>query len=269
MKIKDERGYLVIAQNNDITDYVLCARMLAASLRRTEPSAKICLLTDVVPDDASAFDYVRTFPFGDRAADSQWKLQNDWQCFYASPFRQTIKLEADMIIPQNISHWFDICQIRDVVVATRAYDYRGRIGTSRYYRKIFDDNDLPDAYNAITYWRLGKPAQTFFDTVKQIFENWDSVMSCLKFGSGQPLNTDLAYAIAIKLLGVEQHTLPHPVPGLTHMKSRFNGLEGDDWTQELIWEILPDSVRINTVAQQWPVHYHQKEFANELLKYYG
>ena len=269
MKIEHDRGYLVIAQNNSTTDYVQCARVLAASLHRVEPTARVCLLTDVAPEDATGFDYVRTFPYGDMARDSEWKLNNDWQCFYASPFRQTIKIEADMVVPQNISHWFDICQVRDIVVTVGARNYHNQLGTSRYYRKVFDDNDLPDAYNAITYWRLSKTAQEFFNLVRLIFENWESAMSSLKFGAGQPLNTDLAYAIAMKILGIENCTLPTSIPSLIHMKPRFNNLSSDDWTRELIWEIHPSGIRINTVEQQWPIHYHQKEFAQELMKYYG
>jgi hypothetical protein len=269
MKIKDDRGYLIVAQNNLNTDYVLCARMLAKSIKQVESDAKICLLTDVMPVDSIDFDYVRLFPFGDTAVDSDWKLKNDWQCFYASPFRETIKLEADMIIPCSIKHWFDICSNREVVVTIGARDYQNQLAKSRFYRKIFDLNNLPDTYNAITYWRLGKVAQEFFDTVRYIFDNWDLVMSTLKYGNDQTLNTDLAYAIAIDILGKDQYTLPGSVPGIIHMKSQINNIESDNWMHELVWELYPGSLRINTVQQMWPFHYHVKDFAHTLQEYYG
>ena len=268
MSIKDERGYLIVAQNNSTVDYVLCARMLARSIRLVQPDAKICLLTDVA-NNYSEFDYVNTFPFGDLAKDSEWKLKNDWQCFYASPFRETIKLEADMIIPQNISHWFDICSVREVVVTVGARNYHNQLSASRHYRKVFDDNALPDVYNAITYWRLSQTAKQFFETVREIFDNWPAVMSELKFAADQPLNTDLAYAIAVRLIGEEKLTLPGSVPGLIHMKGRINNLISEDWTQELVWEMSPGSVRINTIEQMWPFHYHVKDFSHVLEKHYG
>lgn len=269
MKIEAERGYLIIAQNNSDTDYVLCARMLSKSIRHVEPDAKICLLTDVIPTDSTDFDYVRLFPFGDTAIDSNWKLKNDWQCFYASPFRETIKLEADMILPCSIKHWFDICCNRDVVVTIGARDYQNRPAESRFYRKIFDLNNLPDTYNAVTYWRLSQTAQEFFDTVRNIFENWDQVMSTLKYSTDQVLNTDLAYAIAIDALGQDRYTLPIDVPSIIHMKGQINGLESENWMQELVWELSPGSLRINTVQQMWPFHYHVKDFAYTLQEYYG
>jgi len=268
MKIEAERGYLVIAQNNIDTDYIKCAEMLARSIRLVEPDAKICLLTDTLINNIH-FDYIKTFPFGDTATDSDWKLQNDWQCFYASPFRETIKLEADMIIPHSIKHWFDICSIKDLVCTIGARDFHNRLSESRHYRKIFDVNNLPDVYNAITYWKLSADAKHFFDTVRDIFGNWDTVISTLKFGIGQPLNTDLAYAIALQILGKETYTLPGSVPSLIHMKSNINGIGSDNWTQELVWELGKGSFRINTIEQMWPFHYHIKNFAQTLQDTYG
>lgn len=269
MKIEHERGYLVIAQDTDQTDYVTCARVLSRSIKKTQPSAKICLLTDKEILVDRDFDYVKIFPYGDQSGENLWKLHNDWQCFYASPFRQTLKIEADMIVPQDISHWFDVCQHRDVVVTVGARDYHNRKSVARHYRKIFDNNDLPDVYNAITYWRFSRDAERFFNMIKKIFERWSEVMTTIKYGQDQPLNTDLAYAIAVKILGEEKFTLPGDIPGLIHMKKHINNLEGDDWTGELVWELTDREFRINTVSQLWPVHYHVKKLAQELIKSYG
>lgn len=268
MQIEHERGYLIIAQDNPTTDYLSCARLLARSLRQHDTKNKICLLTDQIPANVDEFDSVRTFPFGDQSGDSEWKLHNDWQCFYASPFRQTIKIEADVVVPHDISHWFDLLQTRDIVLTIGARNFRGNPAQSRYYRKIFDENQLPDVYNAITYWRLSKTAQDFFNLVKEIFSNWHEVTKILKFGQDQPLNTDLAYAIAATLIGPEECTLPLDVPSLIHMKSQINDLISEDWTKELIWEISPGSLRINTLEQQWPFHYHVKTWAQKVINDY-
>ena len=185
--------------------------------------------------------------------------------FFASPFRQTIKIEADIFVPQDISHWFDICQCLDIVLTVGARDFRNQKSQCRHYRKIFDENQLPDVYNAITYWRLSADAQEFFNTVREIFVNWEATMQVLKYGKDQPLNTDLAYAIAAVMIGKEKCILPLDIPSLIHMKSRINSLINDDWTKELIWEVSPGSFRINTVEQLWPVHYHVKSWAKEIL----
>jgi hypothetical protein len=269
MKLLAEKGYLVLAQNSGDIDYVQMARVLARSIRSVEPQAQICLLTDVDVPAGDEFNLVTLFPFGDRARESTWKLQNDWQCFYASPFRETIKLEADMLIPTNISHWFDICSERPVVLTHGARNYLGELSDRRDYRRLFDANDLPDIYNAATYWRRSQEAREFFDTVRSIFESWAQVMSVLKYTQDEPLNTDLAYAIAAKILGPDRFRLLGDVPGLVHMKPAINGLVSEDWTKELVWELEPGSFRINTIQQLWPVHYHVKTFADEIIRSHG
>ena len=103
MKPIAEQGYLIVAQNTKDVDYVDCARTLVKTIRYWHPDAQICLLTneDVEPD--VLFDYVHKFPF---PLNEQNPYANDWQVFQATPFRETIKLEADMIITSPIDHWW-------------------------------------------------------------------------------------------------------------------------------------------------------------------
>ena len=186
---------------------------------------------------------------------------NDWQVFHASPYRQTIKLEADMICASPIDHWWTLFEHRDVVVSQGARTFYDKPAESRYYRKTFDENNLPDVYNAITYWRLSITAREFFDLVRAIFEQWAEYRSLLKFPDELP-TTDVVYAMAAIIIGPERVTLPEGLgPTIVHMKRYINPIQTDDWTKELTWET--DPLRINTVAQFGLVHYHIKEWLNE------
>jgi hypothetical protein len=266
--VEAERGYLIIAENTDTVDYINCARALAHSLKYHTPQAKVCLVTSSEVDDA-VFDFVKPLPYGNQALNSKWKLQNDWQAFYVSPFRQTIKIEADMIIPHSIDHWWTMFEHRDVVLTVGARNYLNQHANSRYYRKIFDLNRLPDVYNAITYWRLSQSAQNFFNTVRTIFENWDEFQKTLKGGTEDPGTTDVVYALAALVVGVENVTLPSTsYPSLIHMKGQINELSQEDWTRELIWELDGSNIRINTVDQEYPFHYNIKEFSKVLNEHY-
>jgi len=267
MNVEDEKGFLIVASNNSYVDYLICARVLAKSIKLHMPNAKICLVTDTIINDVN-FDYIKEFPYGDQSS-SEWKLNNDWQVFYASPFRETIKLEADMIVTNDISHWWQMMRHKEVVVSMGCRDYKNNESQNRYYRKIFDINYLPDIYNAITYWRLSKTAKDFFMLVKNIFQNWDEYKVNLKGGTNEEATTDVVYAIASILMGVERITLPHTsYPSMIHMKSKINGIHDVDWTKQLVWEINRDDVRINTIVQQYPIHYHIKEFANKIEPIY-
>lgn len=269
MAVEFERGYLILAHNNGQDDYVACARALAKSLRYWMPDCKICLVTDSAETDP-VFDIVKLFPYGDQASDTQWKLANDWQAFHASPFRETIKLEADMIITGNIDHWWAWFEHRDVVVSQGMRNHLNTESTTRAYRRLFDDNDLPDVYNAITYWRLSKTAAEFFELVKRFFQHWETVRKTLKYCDSVPANTDMIYAMVAKYMGAELVTLPGAWPQMIHMKPAVNFLKTDarPWCDEFVWELVDGHIRINTIEQQWPLHYHEKTFAKELENYY-
>jgi hypothetical protein len=244
LPILAERGYLIPAVNTEAVDYVACAEQLASSIRQWHPDANITILTrDQLPQ-------------GDQGG-----FANDWQCFAASPYRQTIKLEADMVIASPIDHWWTMFEHRDVVISTGARDFYDQPATSRFYRKIFDANHLPDVYNAITYWRVSPTAQEFFELVRNIFENWAQYKTLLKFPDEVP-TTDLVYAMAAQIMGPELVTLPFAsYPKIVHMKRYMIPTQTSNWTQELVWESNP--VRFNTVAQWGAVHYHVKDWRNE------
>jgi len=253
LPVTHERGYLIPAVDSDSVDYLRCAVQLARSIRHWHPDANIAALTVKRCSDP-VFDHVISLPHGDLGG-----YRNDWQVFHASPYRQTIKLEADMIAAGPIDHWWTLFERCDVVISQGARDFYDQPAESRYYRKIFDQNDLPDVYNAITYWRLSAIAKEFFDVVRSIFEHWNDYKTLLKFPEDSP-STDVVYAMAAKIIGPEAVTLPQGLgPNIVHMKKHIIPIQSHDWAQELVWET--DPLRINTVAQWGLVHYHIKDWA--------
>lgn len=241
MNIQAERGYLIPAWG-DV--YVDCAQQLKQSILQWHPDAHVTILTDL--------------PHGDQGG-----FANDWQVFQCSPYRQTIKLEADMYCASPIDHWWTLFERRDVVISQGARDYHNRPASSRAYRKVFDENKLPDVYNAITYWRLSATAKEFFDLVKTIFQQWDSFRSLLRLPE-ETATTDVVYAMAAMIMGPERVTLPLGLgPQIVHMKKKIIGAQTEDWTKELIWEATNPGLRIQTVAQQGLVHYHVKSWRCE------
>ena len=257
-------GFVIIAQNTESIDYVKCAEVLALSIKNAMPNASVTLITDDV-EHSKYFDYVIALPYGDLAPNSNWKLINDWQVYEASPYEYTIKLEADMYVPVNIDYWWDILKEREVVVCSTIRDYKGKVSQSRFYRNFIDTNNLPDAYNGITYFKKGTLASDFFKTVRCCFENWDSLKTLLKCNIDEQATTDWVYAISCLLHGVENTMLPNfDSFSMIHMKQFINDLKTNDWTNELIYEIDQNFLRINTFTQLYPFHYHIKPFSDIL-----
>ena len=252
MPILAERGYLIPAINTSTVSYTDCAEQLSMSIKRWHPGASVSIMTND-RCDWSVFDHVIELPYGDLGG-----YANDWQCFYASPYRQTIKLEADMLAAGPVDHWWTLFEKRDLVISQGARTIYNSTASSRFYRRLFDNNNLPDVYNAITYWRLSARAKEFFDLVRNIFENWSQWQTLLKFPDDEA-TTDVAYAMAAIIVGVSNVVLPAGYgPSIVHMKKHLQPIQGQDWTRELIWET--DPLRIQTIAQHGLVHYHVKEW---------
>jgi hypothetical protein len=246
----EEQGYIIPAFNVGSVDYVDCARALAKTLLKHNPAARICLLTnEKYAAEPALFAY--THVVNDINTENPWA--NDWMVFRQTPFRETIKLEADMLIATPIDHWWTMFRHRDVVISTGCRNWLGEVSGARNYRHCFDQNQLPDVYNAVTYWRLSKTAQEFFDLVRDIFANWAEFKKLLKYPEEVP-STDLVYAIAATIIGPEQVTMPFAsYPHIVHMKRHHAGTDTEDWMKELTFEM--DPVRVNTVAQWGAVHY--------------
>lgn len=241
-----------MAQNTDKVSYTTCAKALELSIKKVMPNSNVTIITSDM------------LPYGDLGG-----YANDWQVYEVSPYDETIKLEADMIIPRNIEHWWDILSINDVVVANTIRNFKGEISDCRVYRKFIDENELPDCYNAITYFKKSETAKQFYGIVKDIFENWEEYKATLKCNTNEEISTDWAYALACHIIGVEKTMLPEfNELSIIHMKQFVNGIPSEDWTKTLVYELLPDVIRINTYPQMYPLHYHVKSFSDTILESY-
>jgi len=248
------KGFVIMAQNTEKTSYTKCAETLKKSILRVMPDAKVTMITTDM------------LPYGDQAKDSDWKLINDWQVYEASPYDYTIKLEADMYIPRNIDHWWDVLMQRDIVIAGTIRNFKQEISNVRFYRRFIDDNKLPDVYNAITYFKKSDTAHEFFNLVKEIFTNWEEYKKILKCNPDELATTDWVYAIASHIMGVEKTTLPgFTEMSMVHMKQYINGNPTENWTDTFIYECLPNQIRVQTVPQQYPFHYYVKNFCDKII----
>jgi hypothetical protein len=248
------KGFVIMAQDTEKTSYTKCAETLKKSILRVMPDANITIITTDI------------LPYGDLAIDSDWKLINDWQVYEASPYDYTIKLEADMYIPRNIDHWWDVLKDREVVVSSTIRNFKQEVSDVRFYRRFIDDNKLPDVYNAITYFKKSDIAKQFFAIVKEIFENWEEYKKILKCNPNEVATTDWVYALACHVMGVEKTTMPgFNEMSMVHMKSFINGNPTENWTDTFIYECLPDQIRVQTVPQHYPFHYHVKNFCDKIV----
>ena len=273
------KGFFTFAQNNNDTDYVRLAYGLALSLKASQSQynkLSIGITPGTVVDDRYvwAFDQIIEIPWGDQAADSTWKLENEWKAPWMSPYDETIKLDADMLFFSDISSWWEYLssQSEPLVFANTVLDYRGHLASDDYYRQVWTVNNLPNIYSAFTYFRKDTQVFDFFNLSKIIYWNWEKFFENHLVYDHRPEypSTDVIFAIAAKILDADKQVsyMPKIVPTFTHMKTRLQGWTSrymvEDWRVH-IKSFLSSSLecRIGYHRQLYPLHYTVKDWLTD------
>jgi hypothetical protein len=264
-EFKSQFGFLTFAQNSDV-DYLNLAYLQAQNIKSTQKQNQYAVIVDaetaklVTEQHRQVFDHVIELSI-DMAKDSTWKLSNEWQAFNLTPFKETIKLESDLLFTRDIGHWIYTLRLRDICFSLHCHDYQGNLIKQSPYRKLFQLNDLPDIYNGMYYFRYSQTASKFFNIAKSIYTNWNTVKDQL-IGCDQYPTTDVVFALAIKILGEEYCLIPTlDWFNFTHMKSAIQGWNDRQlWTDYVNVELADQMIRINNLNQYGPVHYYEKNF---------
>ena len=267
--MKQGKGFLTIAQNGK-TDYLRLAYLQALSIKITMPNSQYAVIVDQTTKQSmeqrylQVFDHVIDLPV-DYAEQSDWKLANEWQVFDLSPFKETIKVESDLLFTRDISHWWPALRMNSVVLSTGCRDYKGNLSQARDYRRLFDDNDLPDVYNGMMYFRYDETSAMFFEIARTLYQNWDDIRDQVLVNCREDApSTDVVYAMTANILGREQCTMPSlDFFNFVHMKPAINLMPESPWHGALMWEVDAPMVRINNVNQYHPVHYHEKDWVTD------
>lgn len=273
------RGYLVIAQNTDTVDYLRQAYALAMNLKITQTGVSnlsVCVDANtkqqITHKHLEVFDHVIDIPWADHAKESEWKIENKWKYLYMTPYNETVILDTDMIFPTDISYWWDIMSQQDVWATTNVRDFRGELVTSNYYRDTFEKNNLPNVYTAFMYFKKSELASELFAMTEIIFQHWQRMYyKYLPNGKPDHLSGDVAFALAMQLLGVEHLcTRDHnqSLPTFTHMKTHVQNIDRvvleDNWTESLptYFKSYKD-FKVGNFQQTLPFHYVDKTWLTD------
>lgn len=261
------KGFLVIAQNSEV-DYVRQAYALALSIKYTQPNINnISIVTnDAVPDEyLSVFDKIIPIPFGDAAAESEWKVENRWKLYYASPYEETIVLDTDMLVLSNIEKVWEFVDSRDLFFTSRVTNYKGNTVIDTVYRKTFNENSLPNLYSGMFYFKKSKEVDTFFKVLEFITNNWQRIYfdSTPKY-TQRFFSFDVSVAIAAKILGIDDSIVNNKSPfGFTHMKpalQEWDPVPGSWLTQTLVHVNDNNEIFLNNIKQNGVLHYVEDDF---------
>lgn len=275
---KQGRGFITFAQNNEEVDYLKLAYLQAMNIKSLHKDAEYAVIVDKTTAEElkskswiDIFDHVVELTT-DYAENQIWKVANECQIFALSPFKETIKLESDLLFTRSINHWWSGLRLKNIMFSFNCKTYRQEISQEMMYRQLFVDNDLPNVYNGMMYFRYCSESADFFNLAESIYLNWEEIKKQLRNLRDDILDTDLMYAITAKIFGVERCTVPFlDYWNFVHMKPGINGWGYSDhsWQDMVLGQREDHMIRIHNLNQYYPVHYYDKKYCtDELIERY-
>ena len=268
--MSNSNGFCLLAQNNSNVDYVRQAYALAVSIHKFNKGQSISLITDdpVLEEYKSVFDNILPIPWTDQAKDTEWKIENRWKVYHVSPYEHTIVMDVDMLVLHDITRWWDELEKKDLFFVSNVKNYRNETVTSRFYRKTFDENNLPNLYSGFYYFKKCDKALEFFKLLELIMINWELFYRTFASNSYQSWGSfDLSCSIVSKIFdNVLEITDPTSCITFTHMKAHCQGWNEipTNWTNVLGTYITTDNTMlIGNYLQHNILHYVEPEFLTD------
>lgn len=267
-------GVCLLAQNNIKTNYVRQAYALALSIVAKSPNQKVSLITnDPVSDKyKKVFDQIISIPWSDDCSDdSDWKIENRWKVYHATPYRNTMVFDVDMLVLEDLDIYWKQLQKNnvdhDILFTTQVVNYRNEVVTNRYYRRTFDANDLPNLYSGMYYFKKAETTKQFFGLLKTVMWNWgDFYKISLSKIPQEWCSFDVCTAITAKLLD-RMYTVgdKNNILEFTHMKTRLQNVPlGEKWTDTLFVDFNSDlELIVGGLKQSGVFHYVEDEFLTD------
>ena len=270
-------NFTIFAQNST-HDYVQQACLAAMSIKLTNPTSKIALITndDVPKKYQHLFEHIVPIPFDDASSNSEWKVENRWKIYHACPFEESAVIDSDVLILSNLDHWQSVLQKHDLYFVNHVKTYRGTTADNIYYRKAFRNHNLPNLYAGFHYFKKSKFAHQFYKWLELVMNNWELFYG--QYAGGKYFqkwpSIDVSAAIVTKILNCENkitNTIDYPT--ITHMKLRNQGwkkLHVESWQAQVGTYFNNDcKLKIGNYSQTGIFHYTEKTFCNkEIIKTY-
>jgi hypothetical protein len=232
------------------------------------------MTNDTVPTEyVSAFDKIIKIPFEDHALNSEWKVENRWKAYHATPYEHTILLDADMLILSDLDNVWKQLQDHNLYFTSQVKNFRGDILTDKFYRKTFIENQLPNLYSGFCYFKKSDESLEFWKVVELITYNWEKFYREFSPKNYQKFySLDVTISIAAKILGLDNCFDATQICSFTHMKSLIQGWHSvhPDWTKVAQVEITDaETIYINQFKQTGVLHYVENSFLEDYINHAG
>lgn len=263
------KGFIVLAQNTADVDYIKQAYALALSIHATQSETAISIITNdnVAEEYQEVFDQIIPIPWIDDTTESRYASEHRWKIYHVTPYDETIVLDADMLLLQDINNWWWYAQDHDLLFCSNALNYKGDIIKDSIYRKTFTANNLPNTYFALHYFKKSERAEYFYKVLEFVVNNWAWCYGKLASEHYQNwLSMDLAAAIALELCGYNSSADACSPLRFVHMKPAVQGwsLSVASWRNTIPYTFTKTGkLTVGNITQNYLFHYVEKDFIDE------
>jgi hypothetical protein len=268
------KGFLIFAQNTSKVDYVEQAYALALSIQISQQDIKkVSLVTNskVPKKYQKVFDQIIPIPWFKESETSLLAAEHRWKLYEATPYQETIILDADMLLLEDISLWWQYCSSYDLKFCSKIYNYKSEhIPVDKFHRKAFIANNLTNPYFALHYFKRNRTAFEFYKVLEFVCNNWEECYNIYAPNYYQKwLSMDLASAIALEITGMHDQAIDSADPlGFVHMKTPIqNWPIGVEKWQDMIPYVFTSrgDLVAGNIKQTKLFHYVEKDFISPSL----
>jgi hypothetical protein len=265
------KGFLVLAQNTDTVDYIQQAYALALSIKFSQTTvSSISLVTNDTVPEAYKYIFDNIIPIPWYKEGTRYQAENRWKLYHITPYDETIVLDTDMLMLEDISSWWDYCSNHDFKFCSTIKNHKNDIVIDTVYRKPFIANKLTSPYFALHYFKKSEASYEFYKVLEFVCNNWEWCYT--KFAPEEYqnwLSMDLAAAIAIEISGAHDKVNDVCCPlAFTHMKPPLQGwdMTPASW-QDGVHHILTTTgnLIVGNIKQSKLFHYVEDNFLSNKI----
>lgn len=261
------KGFLIYAEGEH---YVKQAYLAALSIRASGNEFPVSLVTNntLNAKQRAIFDQIIDIPWYVES-NTVLKTENRWKMYHASPYYETIVLDSDTLVLQNLHSFWNFLNNYNIYFPTRVFTYRKEPVQSDYYRKAFAANSLPNFYNCVHYFKKSDWSKQFFEWVQTVSDNWELFYGkfCAEYYPKEP-SMDITTAIASKILDcdLEISNQKQTAPEIVHLKPQVQNwrMPKNRWQNKVGVYLTEDlQLKIGNHRQDSVIHYTEKDFCTD------
>jgi len=263
------RGFVIFAEGEE---YVKQAYLAALSLQASHNQYPVSVITNnkVKSQYRPVFDKIVEIPWYE-PSETRLKTDNRWKIYHVTTYNETIVLDSDVLVLQNLEYFWNFLNNYDLYFPSRVFTYRKELVTSEYYRKAFVANNFPNFYNVVHYFKKCDWTKKFYDWVELVNNNWELFYGnfCKEYYPKEP-SMDVTTAIVAKILDCDSKiaNLSQDIPEIIHMKPHIQNWRNPQTSwQDRVGVYLSEDLqlKIGNHRQDTIFHYTENNFVRDAI----